>query len=129
RRHQPCEFFVRETGRAAFELFLDCPFGQRIARPFLGHDIQQQHGDARIGKHRRNTRTHDAGTEDGSLFDYRHGYAFSNTVAMPCPPPIQAVASAYFPCPRESSSAALPVMRAPDAPSGWPSAIAPPSTF
>ncbi len=45
------------------------------------------------------------------------------------PPPMQAVASAYFPLPRLSSSAALPVMRAPEAPSGWPSAIAPPSWF
>jgi len=43
---------------------------------------------------------------------------------MPWPPPMHWVASAYLPPSRCRTAAALPVMRAPVAPSGWPSAIA-----
>ncbi len=46
---------------------------------------------------------------------------------MPWPPPMHWVASANFLPSRFSKAAALPVMRAPVAPSGWPSAMAPPS--
>jgi hypothetical protein len=48
---------------------------------------------------------------------------------MPWPPPMHMVASANCLPSRFSSDAALPVMRAPVAPSGWPSASAPPSIF
>ncbi len=45
-------------------------------------------------------------------------YAASRTVAMPMPPPMHIVARASCLPSRFSSAAALPVMRAPEAPSG-----------
>src|SRR5215813_10644500 len=53
----------------------------------------------------------------------------STTIAMPCPPPMQAVASPYFFFRRRSSYNNVITSRVPVAPSGCPSAIAPPFTF
>ena len=50
-------------------------------------------------------------------------------VAMPMPPPMQSVISAVALPVRSSSSRAVPIRQAPVAPSGWPSAIAPPLTL
>ena len=50
-------------------------------------------------------------------------------MAIPCPTPMHMVARASFFPVSFSSSAAVPVMRAPDMPSGWPSAMAPPFGF
>ena len=64
-----------------------------------------------------------------SMAPFSMAYALSRMVAVPCPPPTHMVASAWRPPVRASRLAALPVMRAPEAPSGWPSAMAPPSRF
>ena len=45
------------------------------------------------------------------------------------PPPIHMVAIARLPPVLLSNEAALPVILAPEAPSGWPIEIAPPSIF
>lgn len=50
----------------------------------------------------------------------------SSAIATPCPTPMHMVESERLPPPIFSSSAAAPVMRAPDMPSGWPRAMAPP---
>ncbi len=50
----------------------------------------------------------------------------SSATAMPWPTPMHMVESERRPPESASSSAAVPVMRAPDMPSGWPSAMAPP---
>src|SRR5690606_24539644 len=94
----------------------------------LGHYVQQQHVDTGIGDLGGNTAAHHPGAENGNLADIRHySPALSRMVAMPCPPPMHCVARAYRPPVRWSRLAALPVMRAPVAPSGWPRAMAPPS--
>src|SRR5207302_1324840 len=48
---------------------------------------------------------------------------------MPCPPPMQAVASPYRNPFRRNSFKIVITSRVPDAPNGWHSAIAPPFTF
>src|SRR5690606_24549454 len=97
---------------------------------FLGRDIEQQHRHPRISDLRGDARAHHARADDADALDGRLAHsAVSSTVATPCPPPIHIVASAYFPPSRLSSEAALPRIRAPDAPSGCPIAIAPPSRF
>ena len=47
----------------------------------------------------------------------------STTIAIPCPPPIQAVANPYFLCLRRNSYSSVITSRVPVAPSGCPSAI------
>ena len=59
----------------------------------------------------------------------RPAQARSSATAMPWPTPMHMVESERRPPPSASSSAAVPVMRAPDMPSGWPSAMAPPLGF
>src|SRR5690606_8534019 len=90
----------------------------------------QQHGHAGVGDLRGDARAHHARTDDADALDRLvcH-HAASSTVAMPWPPPMHWVASAYFAPSRLSRLAALPTIRAPVAPSGWPMAIAPPSGF
>ena len=56
----------------------------------------------------------------------KHAYAASSAKAIPCPTPTHIEASARLAPLSRSSTAALPAIRAPDIPSGWPSAIAPP---
>ena len=56
----------------------------------------------------------------------RTGRHRSRTTARPWPTPMQIAATATPPPRRASSCAAWPMMRPPDAPSGWPIAIAPP---
>src|SRR6266576_4355603 len=53
----------------------------------------------------------------------------SMIAAIPWPPPMQSEASPYLPPRSRSSYASVSASRAPDAPSGWPSAMAPPFTF
>ena len=50
-------------------------------------------------------------------------------VAVPMPPPMHSVTSAVDLLVRSSSSSTVPKIIAPVAPSGWPSAIAPPLTL
>ncbi len=59
------------------------------------HDIEQQHGHARVRHLRGDARAHRARADDADLPDRiaRH-HAFSSTVAMPWPPPMHWVASA-----------------------------------
>ena len=90
-------------------------------------DVEQHHVDPGIGDLGRDRGTHHAGANHRDGFDRCHFTRLPKTVAMPWPPPMHCVASAYLPPWRFSTAAALPVMRAPVAPSGWPSAIAPPS--
>jgi len=54
---------------------------------------------------------------------------FSMIVAMPMPPPTHSVMRPRLSLRRSSSSSSVPSSIAPVAPSGWPSAIAPPLTF
>ena len=53
----------------------------------------------------------------------------SNAIATEPPPPRHSVASPYRPCRRCSSWSSVATIRAPLAPIGWPSAIAPPLTL
>ncbi len=53
----------------------------------------------------------------------------SITIASPCPPPEQIAARPRPPPRRRSSYISVPTSRAPDAPTGWPSATAPPLTL
>ena len=48
-----------------------------------GNDIEQQHGDARVGDMGGDTAAHDAGAENGDLLDLAHQAAASRMVAMP----------------------------------------------
>src|SRR5690606_28380315 len=50
----------------------------------------------------------------------------SSTIASPCPTPMQIAATATPPPRRTSACAAWAMIRPPEAPSGWPIAIAPP---
>src|SRR5690606_22741375 len=54
---------------------------------------------------------------------------FSIRIAIPCPPPMQAEATPYRPPLRRSSCIKVRTRRAPVAPRGCPSAIAPPFTL
>lgn len=65
-----------------------------------------------------------AGAEAGGPAQTR-----SVAMAMPCPTPMHMVESARRPPVRASCRAAVPVMRAPVMPRGWPRAIAPPLGF
>src|SRR5690606_14832930 len=126
-RHQFRSLFAHESSRLRLEHLCYGLFGQLIAvAGSLRHDIEQHNRNARIRHLRGNARPHDTRANNGDFPDLRHCTA-SRTVAMPWPPPMHCVASAYLPPVRLSSDAALPTMRAPVAPSGWPSAIAPPS--
>src|SRR5262249_1591240 len=53
----------------------------------------------------------------------------SSQSAAPCPPPTHSVTSARFALRRCNSFKLVKTTRAPVAPTGWPSAIAPPFTF
>src|SRR6202035_1796203 len=56
-------------------------------------------------------------------------FILSTIIAIPCPPPMQAVASPYFFFRRRNSYNKVITRRVPVAPSGCPNAIAPPFTF
>src|SRR5271166_1777357 len=118
---------AHEGRRIGLEQFRHRAFGDGAAVwIILGDDVEEQDRDAGVGDMGGDARAHHAGADDGYFFDVAHHTA-SRTVAMPWPPPMHWVASAYLPFSRRSSEAALPRMRAPVAPSGWPSAMAPPS--
>ena len=75
---------------------------------------------------------HDRRFVDRLFADRRHerrSYTRSSASAIPWPTPMHMVASASLPPVRCSSSVAVSASRAPDMPSGWPSAIAPPLGF
>src|SRR5207253_5404628 len=55
-----------------------------------------------------------------------YGYTRSITIAMPWPTPTHIATSAYLPPVRCNWRAAVRAMRGPEAPSGWPIAMAPP---
>ena len=68
------------------------------------------------------------GRRRGSLVRAPRSYAarFSTTVAIPCPTPMHIVASPCRAPRRPISCSSVVRIRAPEQPSGWPSAIAPP---
>jgi hypothetical protein len=65
----------------------------------------------------------------GNLQSFIHAYTRSMTVAGPMPPPTHRLTSAVARLLRSSSSSTVPRIIAPVAPSGCPSAIAPPLTL
>src|ERR1019366_6873823 len=89
--------------------------------------VEKVDGDSRIGDLGGNPAAHHAGADDRGAANIHH--TASRIVVMPWPPPMHWVDSANFLPSRLSSWAALPVIRAPVAPSGWPRAVAPPSRF
>src|SRR3984885_11311158 len=64
-----------------------------------------------------------------STVDLRAQFKLSTPIAIPCPPPMQAVASPYFFFRRRNSYSKVITSRVPVAPSGCPNAIAPPFTL
>src|SRR4029077_4663881 len=58
-----------------------------------------------------------------------HAWGTRTISASPCPPPPHSAAAPTPPPRRLSSRARCSTIRAPDMPTGWPSAIAPPWTF
>jgi GNAT superfamily N-acetyltransferase len=78
--------------------------------------------------HLRDTRTHQAAAKHAHRLN-RHRQSLSTIAAIPCPPPMHAVARPYFLFRRPSSCVSVSKSRVPVMPSGWPSAIAPPFTF
>src|SRR4029077_10538047 len=80
---------------------------------------------ARIGDMGGDRAAHHAGPDDGGAADFHH--TASRIVVIPWPPPMHWLERANFLPSRFRIWAALPVMRAPVAPSGWPMAVAPPS--
>ena len=57
------------------------------------------------------------------------GQTRSTSIAPPSPPPMQIAAMPRRPPVRSSTFSTCSTIRAPDAPTGWPSAMAPPSTL
>ena len=88
----------------------------RAQRRQAGHTVQRVPGPAGVCP--------GAGRVPDAPGSARHSR--SNTAAMPCPPPTHMVTSAKRPPVRCSSWIALTASTAPEAPIGWPSAIAPP---
>ncbi len=103
--------------RIGLEHLLDRASGDDVAViGALGNDIEKNGRHAGVGDLGGDAGAHDAGADHRRLLlDGGHHIA-SSTVAMPWPPPMHWVASAYLPFVRLSSDAALPVMRAPVAP-------------
>src|SRR5579864_6869656 len=64
-----------------------------------------------------------------SRFQKNYRCRFSTIVAIPCPPPMHAVARPYFALRRRNSCSSVITNRVPVAPSGCPRAIAPPLTL
>ena len=119
---------LRHKGRGlGLEHFLDRAFSNGISIfAILGHDIQEHYGDPGVGDMGGNPSPHNTCADHRSFTDFAH-YKASRTVAIPWPPPMHCVARAYLLPSRCMIWAALPVIRAPVAPSGCPRAIAPPS--
>src|SRR5882762_3289997 len=63
------------------------------------------------------------------VFARHDDYSVSTSIAPPRPPPMQIAALPRLPFACFSTCSRCSTMRAPEAPTGWPSAIAPPSTF
>src|SRR5581483_1420925 len=90
---------------------IELALGQRpvvVARPVDEQDVAVADDDAARGANLRHT---------------------SSSSASPCPPPEQIAASPSPPPSRRSSCTRVPTIRPPEAPTGWPSATAPPFTF
>src|SRR5437899_1312761 len=119
---------MHEGGGLAFQNALDGALGNRIAiAAFLGRHVEQIDRDSRIGDLGGNPVAHQASADDGGAANFHQ--TASIIVVMPWPPPMHWVESANFLPSRFNNWAALPVMRAPVAPKGWPRAVAPPSRF
>ncbi len=69
------------------------------------------------------------GLEPAVAVDRAERQTRSKAMAMPWPPPMHMVQSARLPPVRSSSYSALTIRIAPVAPTGWPSAMAPPFGF
>ena len=67
----------------------------RIAIALVANDVEQQHRHAGIRHLRGDPRPHSARADDADSVDCVAHSAASSSVAMPCPPPMHWVASAY----------------------------------
>lgn len=89
-----------------------------VVTPFIDQDTSQGKNGAGMGRN-----------SSSLCYPFLH-HTFSNRIAMPCPPPMHALPIAVFTSARSLSwCARWALMRAPEAPTGWPKAIAPPWGF
>ena len=77
----------------------------------------------------RRCRTRARASSRACRCSWSHLMSRSTSMAPPWPPPMQIDAMPRLPPVRSSTFSRCSTMRAPDAPTGWPSAIAPPSTL
>src|SRR5262249_31864923 len=94
--------------------------------------IDEADVEARAGEMDREWGAGAAGADDDDVegpVEHETPYTASNTVARPWPTPTHIGAIPYLPPRRRSSRTRVVVRRAPEQPSGWPRAIAPPLTF
>src|SRR6266581_3403567 len=113
--------------------------GRRI-RAIERQDADVVFGDTPMNKQERNFRRHGTRRFAGRHVDSRlhspfgggqsfSSHSASSHSAAPCPPPTQSEISARFARRRFNSFKLVRISLAPVAPTGWPSAIAPPFTF
>src|SRR5205085_2724575 len=89
--------------------------------------LEHHYIESRGGRGLGDARAHQSTAEHADLLD---GHAkLSTTTAIPCPPPMHAVARPYRFLRRRSSYNSVMISRVPVAPSGCPSAMAPPFTL
>ena len=119
--HQPRRLPAHEGRRIGLGHALERAARERVPIGGAGrHDVEQQDRDAGVGDLGGDAGAHDPGADHRRPLD-RHQIA-SSTVAIPWPPPMHWVARPKRRPSRFMSAAVLPVIRAPVAPSGWPSA-------
>src|SRR6185295_2455591 len=86
--------------------------------------------EAGLRTHLRDARAHEAAADDAHRLHARPSFpSRMNSAAKPSPPVTQSVASPSRASRRPISWRSVVTMRAPVAPIGWPSAIAPPFTL
>src|SRR5579864_5303259 len=93
--------------------------------------VVDEHGGAGAGEEaaaRRADAAAAAGHQHPAAAEVDH-CTVSTSMAIPCPPPMQAEATPAPPPRRPSSLSKVISRRVPEAPSGWPSAMAPPLTL
>src|SRR5690606_18872609 len=117
--------YRQEEGRLTSKVGAESPSevpGGSLDFDHVGSHVCQQH--PRIG----------AGDQIGELDhpdagEWSRAHTLSTTAAIPWPTPMHMVASPYLPARRRNSWTSVVRIRAPEAPSGCPSAIAPPLTL
>src|SRR4029077_1310945 len=100
--------------------------GETARELLLGH-VDERHAHARARRDLGDAGAHLGGADDEHVL-LGHDLPTSITIASPCPPPEQIAARPRPPPRRRSSYISVPTSRAPEAPTGWPSATAPPLT-